>query len=61
MLFSSEIVAVLQPGVLLVCDNATSHKSELADFISYIKSQPMFTKSLVPVGKGEFIAHKNNV
>lgn len=58
MHFADEVVAALKPGGLLICDNAVSHASELADFMAYIKSQPLFTTSLVPVGKGEFVAYK---
>lgn len=55
---STDILRLLKEGGLLVCDNAVSHHHELADFISYLKSQPNISTSLVPVGKGEFLAHK---
>lgn len=46
----------LVPGGLLVVDNATSHAEELAPFIDLVEADPDFTTSLVPVGKGEFLA-----
>lgn len=58
MLFANKVVTALKPGGLLICDNAISHASELADFIAYIKNHQHFTTSLLPVGKGEFIACK---
>ncbi len=47
---------VLRSGGLLVVDNATSHAEEMAPFISKVESDPDFTTSLVPVGKGEYLA-----
>ncbi|MCA9954256.1 MAG: O-methyltransferase [Anaerolineales bacterium] len=58
MLFAAEVIAALKPGGLLIIDNAVSHESELANFIDHIKSQSIFTTSLIPVGKGEFVAYK---
>jgi predicted O-methyltransferase YrrM len=49
---------VLRPGGLLVVDNATSHAHEMADFTAEVEADPHFTTSLVPVGKGEFLAVK---
>jgi len=49
---------VLRAGGLLVVDNATSHAHEMADFIKAVKDDGSFTTSLVPVGKGEFLAIK---
>lgn len=46
----------LRPGGLLVVDNATSHASELVPFIALVTADPGFVTSLVPVGKGEFLA-----
>ena len=46
----------LAPGGLLVVDNATSHADELAPFIDLVEADDDFTTSLVPVGKGEFLA-----
>ena len=49
---------VLRPGGLLVVDNATSHSEQMAPFVSLVKTDANFTTSLVPVGKGEFLAVK---
>jgi predicted O-methyltransferase YrrM len=49
---------VLRPGGLLVVDNATSHAHEMAEFTEAVRADPHFTTSLVPVGKGEFLAVK---
>jgi predicted O-methyltransferase YrrM len=49
---------VLRPGGLLVVDNATSHAEELASFMTLVTSDVQFVTSLVPVGKGEFLAVK---
>jgi predicted O-methyltransferase YrrM len=43
---------------LLVVDNATSHAHEMAAFTDAVRADPAFTSSLVPVGKGEFLAVK---
>jgi predicted O-methyltransferase YrrM len=59
MKFSNEVVSSLRIGGLLVCDNAISHKEEMAEFIDFIKNSNLFSTSLVPVGKGEFVAYKN--
>jgi len=53
-----DISRLLKSGGLIVCDNAISHESELAEFITYLKAQRHFATSLVPVGKGEFLAYK---
>jgi predicted O-methyltransferase YrrM len=53
-----ELKRVLRPGGLLVVDNATSHAHEMADFTAAVRADPAFTVSLVPVGKGEFLAVK---
>jgi len=49
---------VLRAGGLLVVDNATSHAHEMADFVAAVKEDAAFGTSLVPVGKGEFLAVK---
>ena len=49
---------VLRAGGLLVVDNATSHAHEMADFTAAVAADGGFTTSLVPVGKGEFLAVK---
>ncbi len=48
----------LRPGGLLVVDNATSHREQLAPFVALVKDDTDFTTSLVPVGNGEFLAVK---
>jgi predicted O-methyltransferase YrrM len=54
----SELRRVLRSGGLLVVDNATSHAGEMAPFVTLVKTDPLFTTSLVPVGNGEFLAVK---
>jgi predicted O-methyltransferase YrrM len=53
-----DVKRVLRPGGLLVVDNATSHAHEMAEFTALVRADPHFTASLVPVGKGEFLAVK---
>jgi predicted O-methyltransferase YrrM len=53
-----ELKRILRPGGLLVVDNATSHADEMADFTAAVRADSGFTTSLVPVGKGEFLAVK---
>jgi predicted O-methyltransferase YrrM len=53
-----DIRRVLRPGGLLVVDNATSHAAEMAGFTAAVRADTAFTTSLVPVGKGEFLAVK---
>jgi predicted O-methyltransferase YrrM len=52
-----DLKRVLRAGGLLVVDNATSHAHEMADFSAAVRADG-FTTSLVPVGKGEFLAVK---
>jgi predicted O-methyltransferase YrrM len=49
---------VLRPGGLLVVDNACSHPEDMAGFTAAVRADGGFTTSLVPVGKGEFLAVK---
>jgi predicted O-methyltransferase YrrM len=56
--FADEVVASVKPGGLLVCDNATSHAAELADFVRYIEDGGLFACCTATIGKGEFIACK---
>lgn len=49
---------VLRPGGLLVVDNATSHATEMAPFVTLVTADSDFSTSLVSVGKGEFLAVK---
>jgi len=53
-----DLKRVLRAGGLLVVDNAVSHPKEMADFVVLVNSDASFTTSLVPVGKGEFLAVK---
>jgi predicted O-methyltransferase YrrM len=54
-----QVRRVLRSGGLLVADNAISHAEELAPFMAVVRADPGFTTSLVPVGKGEFLAVKS--
>jgi predicted O-methyltransferase YrrM len=47
---------VLRPGGLLVVDNATSHRDQMAPFVALVSADTEFSTSLVPVGNGEFLA-----
>ncbi|WP_394708396.1 O-methyltransferase [uncultured Desulfuromusa sp.] len=51
---------VIRPGGLLIVDNAISHAEQMESFMTLVASDPQFTTSLVPVGKGEFLATKSN-
>jgi predicted O-methyltransferase YrrM len=53
-----DVRRVLRPGGLLIVDNATSHADEMAAFTAAVRADRAFTASLVPVGKGEFLAVK---
>jgi predicted O-methyltransferase YrrM len=53
-----DLKRILRAGGLLVVDNATSHAQEMAALTEAVRSDPAFTTSLVPVGKGEFLAVK---
>jgi predicted O-methyltransferase YrrM len=53
-----DLKRILRPGGLLVVDNATSHAHEMAAFTDAVRSDGELTTSLVPVGKGEFLAVK---
>ena len=50
---------ILRPGGLVVVDNATSHAQELAPFMQALRCASGWSTSLVPVGKGEFLATKH--
>jgi len=54
-----QLKRVLRAGGLLVVDNATSHAGEMAAFTAAVQADDGFTTSLVPVGKGEFLAVKS--
>jgi predicted O-methyltransferase YrrM len=52
---------VLRPGGLLVVDNALlPHPEQIAPFIALVAVDSDFTTSVVPIGKGEFLAVKAN-
>ena len=55
-----DLARVLRPGGLLVVDNATSHRAEMAPFVALVSADARFTTSLVPVGNGEFLAVKSS-
>jgi predicted O-methyltransferase YrrM len=50
--------AILRPGGLIIADNAISHAAEMRSFIGEVTADSQFTTSVVPVGKGEFLAVK---
>jgi len=54
-----QLKRVLRAGGLLVVDNATSHAGEMAGFTAAVRADAGFSTSLVPVGKGEFLAVKS--
>ncbi|MHA3747649.1 O-methyltransferase, partial [Xanthomonas citri pv. viticola] len=41
---------------LLVVDNATSHATEMADFMQAVRADISFRCSELPVGNGQFMA-----
>lgn len=53
-----DLKRVLRAGGLLVVDNATSHAQEMVGLTDAVRADGGFTTSLVPVGKGEFLAVK---
>jgi predicted O-methyltransferase YrrM len=53
-----DLKRVLRPGGLLVVDNATSHREQMAPFVALVRADSEFVTSLVPVGNGEFLAVK---
>ncbi|WP_028580863.1 O-methyltransferase [Desulfogranum japonicum] len=55
---AEQLCNLLKNGGLLVCDNATSHRSELEEFIAWLNIQDNLSISLVPVGKGELLVYK---
>lgn len=54
-----DLKRILRAGGLLVVDNASSHADEMAAFTEAVQADAAFTTSLVPVGKGEFLAVKS--
>ena len=55
----AQLARILRPGGLIVVDNATSHAQELAPFMQALRADALWSTSLVPVGKGEFLATKH--
>lgn len=53
-----ELKRVLARGGLLVVDNALSHAGEMAAFIDLVTADGEFACCTVPVGNGEFMAHR---
>ncbi|HEX2623317.1 MAG TPA: O-methyltransferase [Phototrophicaceae bacterium] len=49
----------LQPGTLVLADNALSHPEESASYLATIEHMPEFDHMVVPVGKGLSIAYRN--
>lgn len=58
MWWLEHIKRILQPKGLLVVDNATSHASELAEFINMIEEDEMFETVLLAFQNGAFVARK---
>ena len=54
-----DLKRILRAGGMLVVDNASSHAHEMAAFTEAVQADAAFTTSLVPVGKGEFLAVKS--
>lgn len=54
----STLQRVLQPGCLIVVDNATSHAHEMAAFSRAVAGSPGYLSSLVPIGNGELVILK---
>lgn len=52
------LARVLRPGGLWVTDNAVSHVHEMDDLNSYANSLEGWSRSLVPVGKGQLLLYK---
>ena len=48
----------LAPSGLLVADNVVSHRPELEDYLSRVKSDPRLFSVTVPIGNGEEISLK---
>ncbi|WP_088351659.1 O-methyltransferase [Bacillus cereus] len=59
MWWFEHIKRMLQPKGFLVVDNATSHASELDEFINMIEDDDTFETVLLAFQKGAFVARKN--
>jgi predicted O-methyltransferase YrrM len=51
----------LLPDVLILADNVHSHPQEIAGYLTAIQAQQQFEHTIVPVGKGLSIAHRNSI
>jgi predicted O-methyltransferase YrrM len=56
--YAPHLARLLRPGGLWVTDNAVSHAGEMAAFVSLTVTWPGWDRSLVPVGKGEYLLLK---
>jgi predicted O-methyltransferase YrrM len=52
------VLPKLLPSGLLVADNIVSHRQELEDYLSRVKSNPALFSVTVPIGNGEEISLK---
>jgi predicted O-methyltransferase YrrM len=52
------VIPKLLPGGLLVADNVISHRQELDDYLTSVKSHPDLFSVTLPVGKGEELSFK---
>lgn len=50
---------ILQPGCLIVVDNATSHAKEMEEFSRVVAASPGYLSSLAPIGNGELVILKD--
>jgi predicted O-methyltransferase YrrM len=48
----------LTPDVLLLADNAISHPTEIAGYLTAVKALPDFEQLIIPVGKGLSVAYR---
>jgi predicted O-methyltransferase YrrM len=55
----STLQRILQPGCLLVVDNATSHAHQMEAFSRTVAGSPGYVSSLVPIGNGELVILKD--
>ena len=58
MCILQDILRLTKPGGMIICDNASSHYDELKDLIDFFNQQHGYTTCHIPVGKGEFVIHK---
>jgi predicted O-methyltransferase YrrM len=55
----STLQRILQPGCLIVVDNAISHAQQMEDFSRAVAASPGHLSSLVPIGNGELVILKD--